>query len=334
MHLYSYSEAQLQFLNMLDHQQEFAESIDARKSFLATSEIKAVAVLLYYTLSLLSARAITPGMSYCDLQFAHQVYRQEETSSVPLVEPSSSSGRLLASCMFALMTYTFTKLPTCLRFAVEDLSAISDGSKQTIKLFNPMSNSWHPRELSDSQRAARLVGFINDIHIWLFFAYGAYLDFPLRITRLRMLTSANRPQTRLDQVGNLLSKLHFLKLLLHSIAGLTGLLITIQRFNGDDKSESILQAHGETTSDEKTTISEKSTIIFPFDRTCTLCHGRIESPAALTCGHIFCWGCLQSWKAAAPPSSSEGTLKTLKCPLCTRVCISDNIRPIFLSLHE
>lgn len=306
-------------------QQEFAESIDARKSFLATSEIKSVAVLLYYAFSLLSMRAITPGMSYCNLQLAHQVYRQEETSVTALVEPSSSSARLIASCIFAFIPYTLNKLPTCLRFAVEDLSAISDGARKTMTFFNPMSNNWHPREMSDSQRAARLVGFINDIHMWLFFAYGAYLDFPLRITRLRMLTSASQPQPRLDQVGSLLSKLHFLKLLLNSIAGLTGLLMAIRQFHSEQNSESV-HAYGATSSTEKTTIN----IIFPFDRSCTLCHGRIESPAALTCGHIFCWGCIQLWKAAAS-NSLDGTLK---CPMCTRVCIADNIRPIFLSLPE
>ena len=260
-------------------------------------------------------------MSYCGLQLAKQVYGQEETSPSALVEPSSSSGRLLATCVYALMPYTVAKLPTCLRFAVEDLSAISNGARQTMKLVNPMSNSWHPRELSDSQRASRLVDFINDIHMWLFFAYGAYLEFPLTIARLRMLTSVNQPQTRLDRAGNLLSKLQFLKIVLNSIAGSAGLWMTIRRFHSEQGIESTQEIGS----------IEKTAFIFPFDRSCALCRDRIDSPAALTCGHIFCWGCIQSWKVAAAEKSSDGTLK---CPMCARVCLSDNVRPIFFSLRE
>ncbi|XP_027755120.1 peroxisome biogenesis factor 10-like [Empidonax traillii] len=41
-------------------------------------------------------------------------------------------------------------------------------------------------------------------------------------------------------------------------------------------------------------------------RSCLLCLGALESPAAVEpCGHVFCHACIQGWAAAAAP-----------CPLC------------------
>lgn len=45
---------------------------------------------------------------------------------------------------------------------------------------------------------------------------------------------------------------------------------------------------------------------------CTLCLNKLQDPEALTCGHTFCTGCLQSLRA------SEG-IASVTCPLCRRV---------------
>jgi hypothetical protein len=267
-------------------------------------------------------------MSYCGLQLAKQV-SSTSSDTVPLVQPVSSSARLLLSWLYAMMPFTTAKLPTGLRFVVDDLSNISEGSSNTLRIMNPMSNLWHPRELSDHQRANRLIKFVSDIHDWLFYSYGAYFEFPMRIARIRMLCSVNRPQTRLDQAGIVLSRVHFLKLVLQTIAGVTGFFLAMRQKNRTISSITQPLEPDKLICKEPNKVTE-AVASFPFNRSCSLCRGRIESPGALPCGHIFCWQCLQSWRN----SSRKPNEDAFRCPMCAKVCRANDIRPLFFYLCE
>ncbi|KAF4728353.1 hypothetical protein FOZ63_017548, partial [Perkinsus olseni] len=50
-----------------------------------------------------------------------------------------------------------------------------------------------------------------------------------------------------------------------------------------------------------------------YDRlTCLICYSEMQSPAALVCGHMFCWRCATEWLEERS-SSLEGSRG---CPLC------------------
>ncbi|KAF4657459.1 peroxisome bioproteinsis factor 10, partial [Perkinsus olseni] len=63
-----------------------------------------------------------------------------------------------------------------------------------------------------------------------------------------------------------------------------------------------------------------------YDRlTCLICYSEMQSPAALVCGHMFCWRCATEWLEERS-SSLEGSRG---CPLCRRACEPQQVVPVF-----
>ncbi|KAF4681207.1 hypothetical protein FOZ60_012456 [Perkinsus olseni] len=63
-----------------------------------------------------------------------------------------------------------------------------------------------------------------------------------------------------------------------------------------------------------------------YDRlTCLICYSEMQSPAALVCGHMFCWRCATEWLEERS-SSLEGSRG---CPLCRRACKPQQVVPVF-----
>lgn len=55
----------------------------------------------------------------------------------------------------------------------------------------------------------------------------------------------------------------------------------------------------------------------PQQRKCTLCLEPMKSPAATTCGHVFCWSCICEWLAEKP-----------ECPLCRQGVLVQKVLPL------
>lgn len=52
-------------------------------------------------------------------------------------------------------------------------------------------------------------------------------------------------------------------------------------------------------------------------RKCTLCLEEMREPSVTTCGHVFCWACIQDWIREKP-----------ECPLCRQAILGQHILPL------
>lgn len=53
---------------------------------------------------------------------------------------------------------------------------------------------------------------------------------------------------------------------------------------------------------------------------CSICLNEPKSPVAVTCGHIFCWKCLQSWISLK---------SNLICPVCRNGIDMNRVIPLY-----
>ena len=53
---------------------------------------------------------------------------------------------------------------------------------------------------------------------------------------------------------------------------------------------------------------------------CYICMDRPHNPVATTCGHIFCWRCLQQWASGK---------SLLQCPVCKNGLDMNRVIPLY-----
>lgn len=62
---------------------------------------------------------------------------------------------------------------------------------------------------------------------------------------------------------------------------------------------------------------------------CALCMDAMTSPAAIPCGHVFCWACILAHARAAAGTAGGTAGRLVKCPMCRAEFRSQRIRALF-----
>jgi hypothetical protein len=64
---------------------------------------------------------------------------------------------------------------------------------------------------------------------------------------------------------------------------------------------------------------------------CPLCMDPVTQPAAMQCGHIYCWNCIVPWSQRQKRSHGSYAAGALvKCPVCRNPSKQQTIRPVYL----
>ena len=68
-------------------------------------------------------------------------------------------------------------------------------------------------------------------------------------------------------------------------------------------------------------------------RKCWLCIDQLKQPAALPCGHIFCWACIFELRSSSSSSSKSVAdsvgLGSLACPVCRALFLPQKVRALY-----
>src|SRR5690606_4781390 len=77
--------------------------------------------------------------------------------------------------------------------------------------------------------------------------------------------------------------------------------------------EAIVEEEDERTLEDETFLP----FITGVSRKCTLCLEFMKTPTSTSCGHMFCWSCVEEWCRSKP-----------ECPLCRQTVLVQHLLPI------
>jgi len=230
--------------------------------------MRAASTLLYYAGTTLVGRQ-TLGEEYCDLF-------EVDATSEGLYAPTFGSRLVMTVAHAAGMNFA--------RAAIRALA-------RTYGL------------LVRDEPLNAFMGWLERVHLALFYLSSRYYEFPKRFGAVRFLRVAavKRLHPRYYLLGVLLSVQVTVSAILH-VYKRVAMATSKRQVSASRKSifERIPTAEeGTEEADSEQSESDDST------KMCSLCLSRLRDPALTECGHVFCWSCIAEWLA------SEDL-----CPLC------------------
>lgn len=303
----------------------------SRVSHTYASESRTFSGLLYFGLTTLLGNR-TLGEEYCDII-------QVDATDLRLPQGSRRAGYILGS---VVLPYTLTKvLPGVRRWIRGRLEASlynghkdyeSGASQKTTTSFWKLLQLYMLTNLSTLTSPSP----VNALTLSVFYFSGSYYHLSKLIFRLRyifpkkLLQEEQRGRGGYEVLGFLLGMQMVVQGWLHARETLqlrSWSSETTDTSTGNSKSKPRFEAMTHTSlppgdGEGKARYDLRDPDVMgwipgPHGRKCTLCLEPMKDPSVTTCGHAFCWRCIQDW-----------VREKTECPLCRQHVAGAHVLPL------
>ena len=301
---------------------------------LYASEARVVAEILYFSCTTLLGHR-TLGEEYCDL-----VQVNHRRLGGPSVN-RRASYILLSLLLPYLMTKTVPRFRAFLRSKLRSLLASKQQSRNLLRSLSRWAGIFSEINSGTSTFSSLFYG----MSLVVFYFSGAYYHLSKRLLGLRYIFTKNTGLPSETSGYEVLGVLLLFQMLAHGWNCIKTALILAsaddkqriedyimhpESFSGDVseqlKGTREAKTRLEITMQTSALRGPRYTLADPTiskwiqgkqQRKCTLCLEESKDPSVTTCGHIFCWNCINEWILEKP-----------ECPLCRQGIQAQHILPL------
>jgi peroxin-10 len=266
----------------------FSHLLPPNKILRLTNELNLVADFLYFCLTTISTRQ-TIGQEYCNLILYDDIQRNvpKKSKRIVLIAIKIILPYILFKFKFE---YFFKNISNFKLYSfVFDLFKMAYyylNNFNTIKFF--LHNNWNFFKLEN------------------YFTNIKYL----KITNFPNETSASRVKMHLLALSLFLPLIYNILVDANKIKFYLNNVLFNKKSHDDDISNTICDEHPVSTNKPNIIVSIKS------NRKCLLCLDFVKNSTLTTCGHCFCWYCINDYATKTSYFDKNVNKTVVKCPIC------------------